>query len=81
MKVRKKPVVVDAMIFIEEMVMEVAEWCGGEVFGDGHDSPYIKIHTLEGDMLAMVGDWIIRGVSGEFYPVKPKIFDQTYEIC
>lgn len=37
------------------------------------------IRTLEGDMKAQLGDWIIRGVAGEFYPCKPDIFDATYE--
>lgn len=40
---------------------------------------YADIHTLEGKMRADVGDWIIRGVQGEFYPCKPEIFKQTYE--
>ncbi len=39
----------------------------------------IHISTLEGDMIASPGDWIIRGVAGEFYPCKPDIFEQTYE--
>ena len=39
----------------------------------------LAIHTLEGDMLANPGDWIIRGVQGEFYPCKPDIFDATYQ--
>ena len=44
------------------------------------DSPhFIRIRTLEGDMDATLGDWIIRGVQGEFYPCKPDIFDATYE--
>ena len=37
------------------------------------------IRTLEGDMLASSGDWIIKGVNGEFYPCKPEIFEKTYE--
>lgn len=37
------------------------------------------IHTLEGDMTANPGDWIITGVKGEIYPCKPAIFDMTYE--
>ncbi|WP_258933231.1 hypothetical protein [Nesterenkonia pannonica] len=37
------------------------------------------IATLEGEMRAGVGDWIIRGVQGEFYPIKPDIFEATYE--
>lgn len=39
----------------------------------------ITIHTLEGDMTAMPGDWIITGVAGETYACKPDIFEQTYE--
>lgn len=38
------------------------------------------IHTLEGDMKANVGDWIIEGVKGEMYPCKPDIFEATYEL-
>jgi hypothetical protein len=40
---------------------------------------HVEIHTLEGVMRGDVGDWIIRGVSGEFYPCKPDIFEKTYE--
>jgi hypothetical protein len=40
--------------------------------------PFV-IHTLEGDMTAMPGDWIITGVRGEKYPCKPDIFEATYE--
>lgn len=39
----------------------------------------LVIRTLEGDMRATYGDWIIKGVQGEFYPCKPDIFDATYE--
>ena len=49
---------------------------------DGHettDRMGLQIPTLEGLMLAVEGDWIIRGVKGEFYPCKPDIFEQTYE--
>lgn len=44
-----------------------------------HTSAYIAIDTLEGIMSARAGDWVIRGVKGEFYPCKPDIFDATYE--
>ena len=40
---------------------------------------YMRIVTLEGAMIASVGDWVIRGVKGEFYPCKPDIFEATYE--
>ena len=41
----------------------------------------LKIQTLEGVMTAQQGDYIIRGVQGEFYPCKPDIFEQTYELA
>src|ERR1019366_877115 len=46
--------------------------------GDG-ETTTLAIATLEGEMLAKPGDWIIRGVQGEFYPCKPDIFEATYE--
>lgn len=39
------------------------------------------IHTLEGDMKAEPGDWVITGVNGEQYPCKPDIFEKTYEVA
>jgi len=41
----------------------------------------IVIHTLEGTMEGLPGDWIIKGLHGEFYPCKPEIFDETYEVA
>lgn len=46
-------------------------------FLDGE--PALKIQTLEGDVIARIDDWIIKGVKGEFYPCKPDIFKETYE--
>lgn len=66
----------------------IAEWCGGvsHMMRNEEDFPsdpdyvnHILISTLEGDMKALPGDYIIKGVSGEFYPCKPDIFDKTYE--
>lgn len=45
----------------------------------GGSPAVLEVGTLEGDMIATAGDWIIRGVQGEFYPVKATIFEQTYE--
>ena len=45
-----------------------------------HPDPFMRIKTLEGVMVANPGDWIICGVRGEFYPVKPDIFEATYEL-
>ncbi|MFF4026971.1 hypothetical protein ACFYY5_29385 [Nocardia elegans] len=46
---------------------------------DGDNPLWIEIETLEGTMTANVGDWIIRGVAGEFYPCRSDVFAQTYE--
>ena len=57
----------------------------GEEFGEIYDNKVtppvarIVIHTLEGDMEVSKGDYVIKGVKGEFYPCKPDIFEQTYE--
>ena len=59
---------------------KLAEWCGGEYMPAGLGAgAAVRIVTLEGAMEASPGDWIIRGVAGEFYPCKPHIFDVTYE--
>lgn len=67
---RKKPVVIQAL---------------NEVLGLDPvtlvDKDKVKIPTLEGDMLASVGDYIIKGVNGEFYPCKPDVFEKTYDAC
>jgi hypothetical protein len=63
---------------------EIAGWMGANGFHDfkvhGEHRPYgLAITTLEGVMIAEPGDWIIRGVLGEFYPCEPGIFAATYE--
>jgi hypothetical protein len=81
MKFRKKPVVIEARQLIPENSQELAEWCGGSVKGTMLDMTerVVSIETLEGEMRANMGDWIIKGVNGEFYPCKPDIFEKTYE--
>jgi len=76
-KYRKKPVVIEAVQYSRNgMVAEtVAKWCGGKQTDDG-----CEISTLEGTILADYGDWIIKGIKGEFYPCKPHIFQLTYEL-
>jgi hypothetical protein len=63
--------------------LEIAEWCDGLPMGklnaDGTSDYWIEIATLEGTHKATPGDFIIKGVQGEFYPCKPDIFDATYE--
>jgi len=51
----------------------------GDIIGNWADMHRLAIDTLEGIMMAAPGDWVIRGVKGEFYPCKPDIFEVTYE--
>jgi hypothetical protein len=75
-KFRKKPVVIEAVQLTPLSLSEVEEFVGGDLeFRDGE----AIIATLEGAMHASPGDWIIKGVQGEFYPCKPDIFEATYE--
>lgn len=76
-KFRKKPVVIEAeqyrvgafdLPFVEEGVLDYDE-----------DTQTQGIQTLEGRMVVSDGDWVIRGVKGEYYPCKPDIFAATYE--
>jgi len=81
-KYRKKPVVVEAVQFVSDGYMtmfEIATWCGGRLSEDAVDNPIIVVHALGGDVIAEEGDWIVRGVEGEFYPCKDSIFRATYE--
>ncbi len=80
-KFRKKPVVIEAMQFTDETKDQVFNWLPGNCspVWDGNGNPALMIPTLEGDMMAILGDWIIKGVKGEFYPCKPDIFAATYE--
>ena len=83
---RKKPVVIEARQFLKGNGVDLAGWCGGiydtiEKPSDHSDvAHYIVIPTIEGNTTASIGDWIIRGVKGEFYPCKPDIFAATYEL-
>ena len=77
MKYRKKPVVIDAMIFTVENYKECEAFIGKDNVDNTLSYPNIK--TLEGVMRVSVGDYIIRGVQGECYPCKPDIFKATYD--
>lgn len=76
MKVRKKPVEVEAVQWTGENLEEIREVCGDKlqfVFSS------IYINTLEGSHRVSLNDYIIKGVKGEFYPCKPDIFEMIYE--
>ncbi|AZB54445.1 hypothetical protein EBL89_03575 [Cereibacter sphaeroides] len=85
---RKKPVVIEAEQFLGTMatanrVLAFIGAHGGNArrADNGKPEAGIIIPTREGDMLASPGDWIIRGVQGEFYPCKPEIFAATYDLA
>lgn len=78
MKYVKKPVVIEAVQWTGENTQELSEFMGVTSFCDGK----VQISTLEGVLTASKGDWIIKGVRGEFYPCKPDIFQATYsQVC
>jgi len=94
MKYRKKPVIIEAVQlkwttwgelcdFLGDIISEENPRRNTSEYSDtcGEEGPYIEltIPTLEGDHTAKHGDWIIKGVKGEFYPCKPDIFAATYE--
>ena len=86
MKYRKKPVVVEAIQYNGDNYDEIKKFVGASLSLDwfdvvgGIDLYIMQISTLEGKMQVNNGDYIIKGVEGEFYPCKPDIFEKTYEM-
>jgi hypothetical protein len=84
-KYRKKPVVIEAVQFTGsgDSCTEVTMFLGGSHSGNQRWNSTTNtggvIVTLEGEMAFVPGDWIIRGVKGEFYPCRDDIFQATYE--
>lgn len=81
MKFRKKPVVIEAVLWDGDLTTVEPLLAGSTCEGVSQDllGTALNIETLEGEMTAQIGDWIIRGVKGELYPCKPDIFAATYE--
>ena len=75
---RKRPVVVEALQWTGDNLVEMMLFVGDDNAAYTERGGLV-IHTLEGDHQATVGDYIIEGVQGEFYPCKPDIFEATYE--
>ena len=78
---QKRPVVVPCIQLNADNFYDVCKWIGEKNLGDGtsKDEGFIDIVTLEGNHDARYGDFIIKGVAGEFYPCKPDIHELTYE--
>ena len=94
MRFRKKPVEIEAVQWTGDNEDEVADFMGVSLTalhtsvdailrtdGDYRENTHIQINTPEGTMTADCGDWIIKGVKGGFYPCKPDIFEETYEVA
>lgn len=85
MRVRKKPVEVDAIHWTGLNADQIFKFVGEEHVNNGtvrifnHDQT-VTIQTKEGLMTASKDDYIIRGIQGELYPCKPDIFEKTYDI-
>lgn len=85
-KATKKPVTIEAVKWDGENIEEIIAFCGDSAFTaieskmDQTETEELYIKTLEGNHHASVGDYIIKGVNGEFYPCKPDIFEKTYDI-
>ena len=90
MKFTKRPLVIEAMQFDGRNGAVIRNWAHRglpdiansvillhDEYGADHTA--ITVRTLEGSMFVNPGDWIIRGIQGEFYPCKPDIFEKTYE--
>jgi hypothetical protein len=79
MKFRKKPkpVVIEAIQFTGKNGVEIQQWSFNHVQYNLRGG--LEIRTLEGNMIADPNDWIIKGIKGEFYPIKNDIFLETYE--
>lgn len=78
-KFRKKPIVIEAVLNSASLAPADLHAFVGSFDGVSVEGRTVFIETLEGTMRADEGDWIIKGVKGEFYPCKPDIFDATYE--
>lgn len=80
-KYRKKPVVIEAIQFTDKTKDKAFNFvtCNHYADFDDEKNPIMYIQTLEGEHKAVLGDWIIKGIAGEFYPCKADIFAATYD--
>lgn len=83
-KARKKPIEIEFIEYTDDTnIVDLYDWSNDQielVFENDTLQKRLYVNTLEGDMLVNTGDYIIKGVNGEFYPCKPDIFHKTYEV-
>ena len=77
----KKPIPIEAVQWRGANLADISNFCNKARFKYFDDSPYVvlSIETLEGTMIAQMGDYIIKGIHGEFYPCAKDIFEESYE--
>jgi len=75
----KKPVEVEALEWTGENTTEILSFCSDCYSYMRDDKSVLAINTLEGNMTASLGDYIIKGLIGEFYACKPEVFVKTYD--
>lgn len=77
---KKRPTVVEAVQLLPSNISDVADWCDGEVYSqDPNSLPQLVVQTDLGERVVNSGDWIVRGVRGNFYPVSEDVFLLKYE--
>lgn len=76
---RKKPIPVEARQFTGDNFLELQDWSTDLVALSDYNEDVICVHTLEGPVWGEKGDYIIKGVRGEFYICQKDIFEETYE--
>ncbi|MEX5914526.1 hypothetical protein AB6G74_09525 [Staphylococcus ureilyticus] len=81
-KARKKPVEIEFIQFTNMVhAGEIERWTNLKArYDDSSGKDLIYIETLEGNLIANLNDYIIKGINGEFYPCKPEIFNKTYDV-
>ena len=81
MIVRRKPVELEAMQLLNSNYDIVAKWCAGLVYKRSDNfEPSIQILSLDGVKTARLNDYIVKGFAGNYYPVTPDVFRETYEV-
>lgn len=85
-KYRKKPIVIESVQVLPENINELNTLTNGgsrdaTYYWEEGKLDHIVVNTLEGSMTANIGDYLIKGISGELYPCKPDIFEKTYELA
>jgi hypothetical protein len=79
---RKRPVEVEAQQLTVENALNLSSWCSGPILWDSQGEAIgVVVPTLEDPLRARIGDWIIQGIAGEFYPCRDDIFQATHELA